>query len=94
MRPTVQLLLDACKGQRHDCRRLGHFAAPMRSSGIQSRVKAFLQGFGLGLLKYCAILLFLGWAAERFECDSQNLAGMFLHNSVEQNLDKWKKHTK
>ena len=25
----------------------------------------------------------LGWAAEHFGCDSQNLAGMFLHNSVQ-----------
>ena len=25
----------------------------------------------------------LGWAAEHFEGDSRNLAGMFLHNSVQ-----------
>ena len=25
---------------------------------------------------------FLGWAAEHFEADSRNLAGMFFHNSV------------
>ena len=29
---------------------------------------------------------FLGWAEEHFEGDSQSLAGMFLHNSVEANI--------
>ena len=31
------------------------------------------------ILRHCAIV---GWAAEHFEVDSRNLAGMSLHNSV------------
>ena len=44
---------------------------------VQSAVKTFLLGFGNGWLKYCAIVSYseiLGWAVERFESDSQNLA--------------------
>ena len=42
---------------------------------IPSRLREWLSE----LLHYSA---FLGWAAEHFESDSQNLAGMFLHNPV------------
>ena len=44
---------------------------------IQSCVKTFLLGFG-----NCAILKFGARAVEHFENDSQNLAGMCLHDSV------------
>ena len=50
---------------------------------VQSSVKTFLPGFGNGWLKYCVIVQLLGRAAEHFECDAQNLSGMFLHNSVQ-----------
>ena len=40
----------------------------------------FLPEWLAEMLHYSA---FLGWAAEHFESDSQNLAGIFLHNFVE-----------
>ena len=49
---------------------------------IQSSVNKFLQGFENGCLKYYAIVHW--WAVEHFEGDFQNLAGMFLHSSVDQ----------
>ena len=49
---------------------------------VQSSVKAVLPGFGKSGLEYCAIVHFLGGQRKHFEDDYQNLAGMFLHNSV------------
>jgi len=40
---------------------------------------------GKKLLRHCAIL---GWAAEHFESESQNEAGMFLHNYVQSCAEK------
>ena len=40
----------------------------------------FLPEWLAEMLRYSA---FLGWAAEHFESDSQNLVGIFLHNFVE-----------
>ena len=47
---------------------------------LQSSVKKFLSGFGNCWQEYGAIL---GWAAQHFEGDSRDFAGMFLHNSIE-----------
>ena len=46
---------------------------------LQICVKTVLLGFGNGWLKYCAMVQFWGghWAAQHFESDSRNLAGMF-----------------
>ena len=43
----------------------------------------FLPGFEMCWLKSYAIVQFLGWAAKHFDNEFHNLAGMFLHNSVD-----------
>ena len=52
--------------------------AVLGDQAVQSSEKAFLPGSGNGWLKCCATVQFFEWAAEHFESDSQNLAGMFL----------------
>ena len=49
---------------------------------IQRNIKTILQGFEELLAEMLCHSAFLGWAAEHFEGDSRNLAGMYLHNSV------------
>ena len=55
------------------------------ASVIQSSVNSFLTRFGEWLAEILRHSEFLGWAAEYFESGSINLAGIFLHNSVNYN---------
>ena len=49
------------------------------------RCKNISARFGEWLAEILCHGAILGWAAEHFESDSPNLAGMFLHNSVYKN---------